>query len=107
VTRRPAQPRERSETVRQAILRNLEEAPLTARELSARVYIREKDVIEHLEHLERSLRHSDRQLRFDAARCLSCGYHFAGRRRLTRPSACPRCRVQHIASPIFRVEPRE
>jgi predicted Zn-ribbon and HTH transcriptional regulator len=106
VTHRPPQPFERAETLRQEILRHLEEGPLTARELSARVHIREREVIPHLEHLERSLRHSESRLVFDAAECLSCGYEFRRRERLTRPSACPRCRAQHIAAPIFRVESR-
>jgi hypothetical protein len=107
MTRRQPEPLERSETLRRAILRHLEEEPLTARELSARVHIREREVIPHLEHLERSLRRSESRLVFDAAECLSCGYEFRGRRRLTRPSACPRCRAQHIASPVFRVESRD
>jgi predicted Zn-ribbon and HTH transcriptional regulator len=107
VTRRPPQPRERLETLRQEIRRHLEEGPLTARELSARVHIREKDVIPHLEHLERSLRRSGPRLLFEAAECLSCGYRFRNRRRLTRPSACPRCRAQHIAPPVFRLEASE
>jgi predicted Zn-ribbon and HTH transcriptional regulator len=104
MTRRPLQRRERSETLRQAIQRHLEVGPLTARELSARVHISEKEVIPHLEHLERSLRRSESRLAFDPAECLSCGYRFRGRRRLTRPSACPRCRAQHTAAPVFRLE---
>jgi predicted Zn-ribbon and HTH transcriptional regulator len=102
--RRPPRLRERCETVRQSILRHLEEGPLTARELSGRVHIREKEVIGHLEHLQRSLRRAGGRLVLDAAECLACGYRFAGRQRLTRPSACPRCRAQRIAAPVFRVE---
>jgi hypothetical protein len=71
MTRRPPEPLERSETLRRAILRHLEEEPLTARELSARVHIREREVIPHLEHLERSLRRSESRLVFDAAECLA------------------------------------
>jgi predicted Zn-ribbon and HTH transcriptional regulator len=105
MTRRPPQPRERSETIRQEILRHLREGPLTARELSGLVHLREKDVLSHLEHLERSLRRSESRLAFDASECLACGYRFSGRQRLTRPSACPRCRAQHITAPVFRLEP--
>ena len=100
------EPRERCETLRQAILRYLHEGPLTARELSALVHIREKEVIPHLEHLERSLRRSRQRLGFEPAVCLGCGYRFQNRLRLTKPSACPRCRAQRIEPPVFRLEPR-
>jgi predicted ArsR family transcriptional regulator len=47
---------ERTQTVREAIREELLRGPATARELSERISIREKDVAEHLEHLEKSLR---------------------------------------------------
>ena len=94
-------PRERHETVRQTLLWLLEEGPHTARELSGLAGIREKDVATHLEHLQRSLRSAKRRLRVEPARCLSCDYVFASRSRLSRPSACPRCRQQHIDPPVF------
>jgi hypothetical protein len=97
------EPRAHERTLRQSILSCLEEGPLTARELSARVRIREKDVAPHLQHLERSLRRSGRRLLIEAAECLQCGFRFEGRRRFTRPSACPRCRCQRIEPPVFRL----
>jgi predicted Zn-ribbon and HTH transcriptional regulator len=107
MTRKPVDaPRERHQTLRQAILQHLEEGPLTARDLSALVQIREKEVIPHLEHLERSLRRSGRRLAFEPAECLSCGYGFKQRRRLSKPSACPRCRAERIAPPVFRLDSR-
>ncbi len=44
---------ERTVTVREAIREELRRGAATARELSERVSIREKDVAEHLEHLEK------------------------------------------------------
>jgi predicted Zn-ribbon and HTH transcriptional regulator len=103
--RRADQPRiqERDRTLRQAVLDHLERGPRSARELSALLHIRERDVIPHLEHLERSLRRTARRLVFEPAVCLSCDYRFTSRRRLTKPSACPRCRKQHIEPPVFRL----
>ena len=101
--RPPAVPEARGETVRQAILRELEAGPRTARQLSELLHVRERDVIGHLEHLARSLRHGGRRLEVEPSRCLACGFRFEHRTRLTRPSACPRCREQHLTLPVFAV----
>ncbi len=94
------------ETPRQAIRRHLAGGPLTALELSALVHLPEKEIAPHVEHLARSLRHGDARLEVEPARCLDCGYAFRDRTRLARPSACPRCRGQHLAAPVFRIVPR-
>ena len=44
----------RNETARQALRDALEGGPLTAHELSARAGIPERDIVGHLEHLERT-----------------------------------------------------
>jgi len=80
---------------------------MTARELSGLVHIREKDVIPHLEHLEKSLRRSGQRLVIEPAACLQCGFRFEDRKRLSKPSACPRCRYQRIDPPVFRLSSRE
>lgn len=103
-TARASAPRSATETPRQAIRRLLAAGAHTAYELSALVGLREKDVAPHVEHLARSLRHGDEQLEVDPARCLDCGYAFRDRRKLARPSACPKCRGQHLAAPTFRIE---
>jgi predicted Zn-ribbon and HTH transcriptional regulator len=97
------QPRERTRTLRQEILQHLGAAPLTTHQLSALVRIREKDVIPHLEHLQRSLRHSKSKLVVEPAECMDCGFRFEDRRRLTKPGGCPRCRSQRIEPPSFRL----
>jgi predicted Zn-ribbon and HTH transcriptional regulator len=98
------EPREQTRTLRQSILDCLQEGPLTARELSALVQIREKDVIPHLEHLEKSLRRAGRGFAIEPSKCLQCGFRFEKRRRLSKPSACPRCRCQRIDPPVFHIE---
>ncbi len=97
----PPQPSQRHQTLRRAMLDHLREGPLTSRDLSGLLGIREKDVSAHLEHLVRSLKRSDERLHVEPAECLGCGYIFADRKRLTRPSACPKCRAQRIEAPIF------
>ena len=92
---------ERHATVRSALRQVLGEGPLTARELSARVGISEKEVSGHLEHLARSLRHSSERLRVEPAQCLGCGFVFEERTRLSKPSKCPVCRGQRLDPPRF------
>ena len=98
---RPHKLTERHATVRSALRQVLREGPLTARELSARVGISEKDVSGHLEHLARSLRHSGERLRVEPAQCLGCGFVFKARTRLSKPSKCPACRSERVDPPRF------
>jgi predicted Zn-ribbon and HTH transcriptional regulator len=99
----PPVPAPRGATVREALKLALREAPATARDLSARVGLREKDVAQHLAHLARSLEHGGERLELEPAACVECGYRFRSRERLTRPSACPSCRSTRIDPPVFRV----
>ncbi len=92
---------ERHATVRSALRQVLREGPLTARELSARVGIGEKEVSGHLEHVARSLRHSGERLRVEPAQCFACGFVFKERTRLSKPSKCPACRSQRLDPPRF------
>jgi transcriptional regulator len=94
----------RRETIRDALRRALSRAPMTLRELSAEVSVSERDLPEHLEHLEKSLRAEGSRLVIAPPRCRKCGFVFRERARLTRPSKCPRCRGTHIASPQASIE---
>lgn len=99
---RPPAPRD--ETLREALRRALRAGPATARDLSAEIGVREKDVADHLAHLARSLAHRGERLVVEPATCVACGHAFTGRTRLTRPGACPECRSTRIDPPVFRVE---
>lgn len=99
----PARPRERDRTVRQTILHHLRIGPLTARDLSALAGIREKDVLPHMEHLQKTLRNTPDRLIVEPAECVRCHFRFTKRDRLSKPTACPRCRSQQIDPPVFRL----
>jgi len=90
-------------TVRQKIIALLTEAEMDARELSREVGIKEKDVYEHLAHIDRSLAAKGGRLAVRPSECLNCGYVFEDRRRLTRPGRCPRCRESHLMNPSFKI----
>jgi len=94
----------RAATLREELRTALLEGPATARELSVRAGLREKDVAEHLGHLARSLEHRGEKLVVEPAACLACGFVFRSRERLGRPGACPSCRSTRIDPPAFRIE---
>jgi predicted Zn-ribbon and HTH transcriptional regulator len=95
---------ERSQTIRATLREELLRGPATARELSQRVRIREKDVAEHLAHLERSAKARGERLVVEPATCIACGHAFAKRTRFTRPGSCPSCGSTRIDPPAFRLE---
>jgi predicted Zn-ribbon and HTH transcriptional regulator len=97
----PNAPESRAETIRASLRAALREGASTLRELSGAVSVGEKDLVAHLEHLERSLRHSGERLVVEPARCLACG--FEPDRRFTRPSRCPQCKGNRLAYPRFSI----
>jgi predicted Zn-ribbon and HTH transcriptional regulator len=97
-------PPERSQTAREALRQELLRGPATARELSERASVREKDVAGHLEHLEKSLRASGERLVVAPASCIACGYSFERRRKLSRPGSCPECESTRIDPPAYSIE---
>jgi predicted Zn-ribbon and HTH transcriptional regulator len=100
----PRVPPVRTETVRQEMVSVLEAfGPLTARELSAEVRVREREVHEHLEHIRRSLEKTGKQLEVTPPECRKCGFVFTDRKRLTRPGKCPSCRSTSVEAPAFKV----
>ena len=90
-------------TVRQKIIDLLSLHAMDAHELSREAGIREKEVVDHLAHIARSLASKDKRLIIQPSRCLRCGYIFADRRRLTRPGRCPLCKSSHLQNPVFSI----
>jgi predicted Zn-ribbon and HTH transcriptional regulator len=77
--------------------------PSSVRDVSKLLGIREKEVCEHLTHIEKSL-HIPEKFIVEPSRCLSCGFVFKKRTRLTIPGRCPVCRKEHITRPLFWIE---
>jgi transcriptional regulator len=78
---------------------------MDARGLSQQLGIKEKEVYEHLTHVERSVKAAGGRFSVTPSECLLCGYVFEIRRRLTRPSRCPACKRSSLQSPSFRIDP--
>jgi predicted Zn-ribbon and HTH transcriptional regulator len=104
MSRMPTVPPERDQTPRSRIASVLREELVTARELSQRVGLPEKDVTVHLEHLARSVRGRGEKMVVSPAGCLACGYAFSERERFSKPGRCPRCRGTHISPPRFALD---
>lgn len=98
--KQPSTPAERQKTLRQDIVSALEGESLTVRELSERVGIEEKEVLEHLEHIKIAL-HG--RFVLIPALCVACGFSFRKRTRLKGPGRCPVCHSERIAEPHYSV----
>jgi transcriptional regulator len=81
----------------------LREQEADALELSQALGVAEKEVYAHLSHIQRSVAAVGAEWVVTPSECLACGYVFADRRRLTRPSRCPRCRHARVSRPAFRI----
>ncbi len=99
-------PVERFETIRRYITALLEEGTYSAKELSNIIRIPEKDICDHLEHLQRTFGKSGKSLEVISAGCRHCGFVFKKRTRLTKPGKCPSCRSIHIQPPLFHIKIR-
>jgi predicted Zn-ribbon and HTH transcriptional regulator len=91
------------ETVRRQIIVLLSQKEMSAMDLSQDLGIREKEVYEHLPHIERSLAAQGKELVIRPSLCLKCGYVFKDRKRFTRPGRCPQCKGTHLQRPTYEI----
>ncbi|MHB8872060.1 MAG: transcriptional regulator [Myxococcaceae bacterium] len=100
-------PAERSATIRAALREELLRGFATAKELSERLSIPEKDLPGHLDHLQRSSKARGEKLLMQPSSCLECGFEFRTRRRFSTPGRCPECGSERVEPPAFRLEAPE
>jgi predicted Zn-ribbon and HTH transcriptional regulator len=91
-------------TLRQQMFGLLIENAMTALDLSQAIRVPEKEVYQHLSHIQKSVAAKGRMFVVTPSTCLACGYTFADRRRLTKPGRCPRCRESRVEPPVFQVK---
>ena len=101
--KKPPVPMDRRETVRQTIISLLRDKEYTAKELSGEVRVSEKEVYEHLGHIQISLNTTGQSLHITPAECRKCGFVFKKREKLKRPGKCPVCRSESIEEPMFGI----
>lgn len=88
-------------TIRKQLIDLLAQGPMGVRELSQLVHQSEREVYEHLRHIEHSVRAGGARLVIEPAACLACGFVFADRTRPQPPGRCPRCRATRIRRPRY------
>ena len=99
--REPRQPLEREETIRKSIIDLIEVESLSSKEISGYVRISEKEVYEHLGHIQKTMSHKNRKVGMTAPRCKQCGFKFKKRDRMKKPGKCPICRNESIEEATF------
>lgn len=88
---------EKNMTLRQEIFQTLAEEAHSLREIAKLFRIREKEVLDHLQHIAKS-----GKIGIEPAVCQKCGFVFKKRERLSSPSRCPMCRSEFISPPRYR-----
>jgi transcriptional regulator len=89
-------------TIRRKIIQLLSEGNFSARGISQALRISEKEVYEHLPHVEKSLGRGE-NLICQPARCMDCSFVFIKRKRFTTPGRCPVCRSEAISVPLYGI----
>ena len=64
-----------------------------------------KDTADDLEHLLKSLKHTEYEASVVPARCRKCGFEF-GTDKLRKPSKCPECKETWVSEPRIKIERR-
>lgn len=88
-------------TLRKKIAEALAEESFDLREISKLFGIKEREALDHLRHVEKSIR--PKRLIVEAASCKQCGFSFKKRSRLSTPGRCPVCRSEQISPPRFKI----
>ncbi len=88
-------------TLRKKIAEALKEESFDLREISKRFGVKEREVLDHLEHIEKSIH--PKRLISESASCQECGFSFKKRTRLSTPGRCPVCRSEQISPPRFKI----
>ena len=98
------EPPQRNDSIRRRILSLLAEGELSARQISVRAGIPEKEVRAHLPHIRKSISRGGGRFVVVPSECTRCGFVFRKRDRPARPGRCPVCRGESITEPRFSIE---
>jgi transcriptional regulator len=90
-------------TIRMKIFELLEKRQVTALDISRLVGIKEKEVYQHLPHIEKSVKGKGRRLNMTPYYCISCGFKFKDRKRFYPPGRCPLCKEERISEAFFEI----
>jgi len=77
--------------------------PMTVSQIARLVDESPSRVADDLNHLFRSLKHTEHRASVEPARCRSCGFEFC-REKLSKPSKCPKCHSTWVLEPKIAIE---
>lgn len=92
-------------TRRLDIIAYLEKTPATIDDLAQYFEVKSATIVTDLEHIVKTLKHSEKKLLRVPPECLDCRYVFSPKRkRLNDPRRCPECRSEWLKPQLFKVE---
>ena len=100
--KRDKEPRERSATIRRDIIELMKRGPVTPFDLSGILRVSEREAAFHLEHALETAS-AKYQIEVTPAHCKSCGFVFRDRRKVSKPSRCPRCKATRVEAAAYTV----
>jgi predicted Zn-ribbon and HTH transcriptional regulator len=77
--------------------------PMGVSQIAREVQEPPSQVADDLQHLLRSLKHSDYRPAIEPARCRACGFEFS-EAKLTNPSKCPECHSTWVLEPKIGIQ---
>jgi predicted Zn-ribbon and HTH transcriptional regulator len=77
--------------------------PMTVSQIARLVDESPATVADDLNHLFRSLKHTEYKAIVEPARCRACGFEFS-EQKLTKPSKCPECHSTWVLEPRIGIE---
>ncbi len=80
--------------------------PMSLTQIARQVDESPRQIAGDLNHLFRSLKHSEYKALVEPARCRACGFVFSADK-LNKPSKCPECHSTWVTEPRIAIEARE
>jgi predicted Zn-ribbon and HTH transcriptional regulator len=87
---------------RKDLIPMLQGNPLSVTQIARSVGESPKDIEADLQHLLKSLKHSDYVAVITPAACRKCGFQF-GKEKLRKPSKCPKCQSTWLSEALIEV----
>jgi len=80
--------------------------PMSVAQIAKAVGETPQQIATDLEHLFRSLKHTEYRPIIEPATCRDCGFEFSDTK-VTKPSKCPKCRSRWISEPRIGLQQRK
>ena len=80
--------------------------PMSVAQIAKAVGEKPQQIVTDLEHLFRSLKHTEYRPVIQPAKCRDCGFEFSDTK-VTKPSKCPKCRSRWIIEPLISMRQKK